>query len=123
SEAARQFFAAISGVIGGPTEGRAHLSRDVLEDPEVHHRLGKLDAALEALASAMRAKDAGDAREDIVAIGRRVQGIRDDLARVVAPDRDVVAWVDVRARSCAVGVSPIELAPVFRRELFDVDDE
>jgi ATP-dependent DNA helicase DinG len=103
---------------GGNGEGRMPLPEEAwTEDAEA--KLHALDAALEALAAFAKVHEKqGETREEIAAIQRRATSLRNDLARVVSPRRGDVAWIDVRARSCAIGVSPIDLAPVFRDELW-----
>ncbi len=99
-------------------EGRMPLPEDAWTE-DADRRLGELDAALEALAAFTKVHEKqGETREEITAIGRRATAVRNDLARVVSPRKSDVAWIDVRNRSCAIGVSPIDLAPVFRDELF-----
>ncbi len=119
SEASRAFFAEISGAahIG---EGRRPLG-DEAWTPRTMDAFHKLDAALEALTAYAKLREPGggeDAREDISAIGRRATGLRDDLVRVGRPGKRDVPWIDVRPRSCAIGVSPLDLSRVFRDELF-----
>jgi len=117
---ASQGFFATMLTHAGPGEGRAPLAHSAFDD-EAKARLGKLEAALEALGSfaLLAAKGANeDLREPLAVIERRTGALRDALARVLDPERDEVAWIEVRARSCAIGVSPIEVAAVFRKTLF-----
>lgn len=108
-----------AGTFGASSgEGRMPLPEDAWTE-DADRRLGELDAALEALAAFAKVHEKqGETREEITAIGRRATAVRNDLARVVSPRKSDVAWIDVRNRSCAIGVSPIDLAPVFREELF-----
>lgn len=118
--AASQGFFATMLVHGGPQETRAPLPREAFDD-EARARLAKLEAALEGLGTfaALAAKGADEThREPLAALERRTSTLRDTLGRVVDPERDEVSWIEVRARSCAIGVSPIEVAAVFRRALF-----
>ncbi len=102
----------------GSAEGRMPLGEEAWTE-EADVRRAQLDAALEAFAAFTKVHEKqGETREEIVALGRRATALRNDLARVVSPRRGDVSWIDVRARSCSIGVSPIELAPVFREELF-----
>lgn len=106
------------GPRAGSTEGRMPLPEEAWTE-EAEAKLHELDAALEGLAAFAKVHEKqGETREEIAAIHRRATALRNDLARVVSPRRGDVAWIDVRARSCAVGVSPIDLAPVFRDELW-----
>jgi ATP-dependent DNA helicase DinG len=121
--ASQAFFAVLARDFGGLArdgETRARLPEDAFrnERDEVLHRRGRLDAALEALAKWASLKERS---EELGVLARRATSVRDDLARVSAPGREEVAWIEVRARSCAIGVSPIDLAPVFRDELFAHD--
>ncbi len=105
----------------GPGEGRATLTKAAFDD-DARSRMAKLDAALEALAgfagSVARASGSDDVREPLGVIERRASAFRDAVARVLDPTREEVAWIEVRARSCALGVSPIEIATVLRQALF-----
>lgn len=117
--ASQSFFAEIAAAHGGrPDAGRAPLAQGVWNDHVVERR-ARLDAALESLAKWTGARERGsDVREELQVIARRATTIRDELARIESPSRSEVPWIDVRARSCAIGISPIDLAPVFRDELF-----
>ena len=118
SEASKRFFAELAAAGGHFGDGRAPLLLDTFT-PTVMERFHRLDAALQAIAAFTGAKDGGsDTREEVAGIGRRATSLRDDLARILAPGRDDVPWIEVRARSCSIGISPIDLAPVFRSELF-----
>lgn len=115
SDAAKALFGALA-LHAPPGEARAPFPENRWSDELVELR-GRLDAALEALArSTSRAKE-----EEHAVISRRATSLRDDLARVSSPGRDDVPWIEVRQRSCAIGISPIDLAPVFRDELFAGD--
>ncbi|MBX7197504.1 MAG: ATP-dependent DNA helicase [Sandaracinaceae bacterium] len=83
--------------------------------------LGRRDRLDEALAQLAKWCSAKEQREELALIARRATSTRDDLARVSSPNRGEVAWIEVKQRSCAIGVSPIDLAPVFRNELFAVE--
>lgn len=115
SDAAKTFFASL-GVVAPQGEGRAPFSEDRWDD-ELVERRSRLDAALESLARWAGRRS----EEELSVIARRATSVRDDLARVSAPGREDVPWIELRQRSCAVGISPIDLAPVFRDELFAGD--
>ncbi len=120
TEIARALTHGSPGKIGfnDAPDARSPLPEEAWSDV-ARERLGRLDAALEALAGVCKSAQAkGEDRETVAALERRITGIRNDLARVAAPRRDDVAWIEVRQRSCSIGVSPIDLAPVFRDELF-----
>ncbi len=112
SDAARALFGALA--LRAPTaDGRAPFPEDNWSDEMVELR-GRLDASLESVA-----RWAGKRNEEPLAvISRRAAAVRDDLSRVSSPGREDVPWIELRQRSCAVGISPIDLAPVFREELF-----
>ncbi len=115
--ASQGFFAQVASAHRA-TEVRAPFPEEAWT-PELVERRHRLDAALEALAKWTGAKERGsDAREDLSVIARRATSVRDELVRIGAPERDHVAWVEVRARSAALGLSPVDLSPVFRDELF-----
>lgn len=112
SDAARALFGALA-VRAPAADGRAPFPEDNWSDEMVELR-GRLDAALESVA-----RWAGKRSEEpLTVISRRATAVRDDLARVSSPGREDVPWIELRQRSCAVGISPIDLAPVFREELF-----
>lgn len=117
SSAAQGLFAELAAGPGArAVDGRAPFPDEAWSD-EALARRDRLDVALEALARWTSARER-DGREELSVIGRRATALRDDLARIAAPRRDEVTWIEVRQRSCAIGLSPIDLAPVFRDELF-----
>lgn len=120
--AAQSFFAVLARDLAGVGhDGRARLPSNAWSD-EILEKRAKLDAALEALARWAGLKERGDdRREELAVLARRLTAVRDDLVRVAEPSRSEVPWIEVRARSCAIGLSPIDLAPVFRDELFGHD--
>ncbi|MGZ3473689.1 MAG: ATP-dependent DNA helicase [Polyangiales bacterium] len=120
--ASQSFFATLARDLGsfsrGEGEARARLPEGAWTE-ELVHRRGRLDAALEALARWASLKERGDAgKEELAVLARRATAVRDDLVRIASPGREDVPWIEIRARSCAIGISPIDLAPVFRDELF-----
>ncbi|HKQ68871.1 MAG TPA: ATP-dependent DNA helicase, partial [Polyangiaceae bacterium] len=123
-EAAQRFFATLaeqkSGAPPGSapgqrlSEGRATIDRafwrgDLLAD---YH---KLDSAIEALGAYTEARQTSEALELVV---RRATQLREDFAAIVENSKHQVAWVEVRARSAAIGASPIEIAPTLNGRLF-----
>jgi ATP-dependent DNA helicase DinG len=117
SDCAKNLFGALS-LHAPPGEGRAPFHEDRWSDELVELR-GRLDASLERLARWTTNKERGsDNKEELSVITRRANAVRDDLARVSSPGREEVPWIEVRQRSCAIGISPIDLAPIFREELF-----
>jgi ATP-dependent DNA helicase DinG len=80
---------------------------------EAYHRL---DDALEALFgyALAHAKD-----EAVRLVASRASELRAAAARVVDPTRNQVTWAEVRARSVAVGASPIDLGDLLRSRVFE----
>jgi ATP-dependent DNA helicase DinG len=102
----------------------------------------RFDAALEALFAFARARDE---HEGLALISRRCAELRADLAKISAsdvgvdrhwePDEDDepfpgepsttegfdggVTWIDARERTVSLGASPVDLAPMLRRNLFE----
>lgn len=117
ASASQALFAELAAGPGArANDGRAPFPDEAWSD-EALARRDRLDIALEALARWTSTRER-DGREELGVIGRRATSLRDDLARLAAPRRDEVTWIEVRQRSCAIGLSPIDLAPVFRDELF-----
>jgi ATP-dependent DNA helicase DinG len=94
----------------------------------------KLDAALEALGARPReVPDGGHAatRTGVSSEGgrnnpaeafelmfRRVTQLREDLVNIIDGTPNYVAWVENRARSVAIGASPVNIANTLRARLF-----
>jgi ATP-dependent DNA helicase DinG len=115
SAASRLSASGPPGTIGDAT--RVPLPHDAWDDVAVVAKTA-LDESLHALAGWCDSLERGGAGEEIAAIARRVEALREDLTRVAQPTPDDVAWIEVRARSASIGVSPLELSPIFARELF-----
>jgi ATP-dependent DNA helicase DinG len=140
-EAASSVFFRSFGAVGGrgrafaPEESRRILSPADWTAPR-KEALGRLDAALLALAAFAQSQERFEA---IVALARRATALRVDLGRVRASgeggdqhwDEDdplasavrgfegAVVWIDARERSVALGASPVDIAPTLREKLFD----
>ncbi|GAC1569685.1 MAG: helicase C-terminal domain-containing protein [Polyangiales bacterium] len=114
------WFAARSGA--SSFEARAPLGPLAWTDAAID-QLHALDSALEALAARVQLEDskASERSDEVSAIGARANALRNDLARIAAPTRDDVPWIEVRARSCAIGLSPLDVSSIFRNELFAID--
>jgi ATP-dependent DNA helicase DinG len=99
--------------------GRARLDPAEL-DPEARGNYFKLDAALEALEASLRLLG-GD--EGIAHLAERCRDVRTELAEIL-DDRGgtaLVRWVERKARSTAIGASPIDVAGPFREGvLFEI---
>lgn len=120
SAASQALFAELAAEHAGrAVDGRAPFPEESWS-AEALGRRDRLDAGLAQLAKWCSAKER-DGREELALIARRATSVRDDLARVSSPNRGEVAWIEVRQRSCSIGVSPIDLAPVFRNELFAIE--
>jgi ATP-dependent DNA helicase DinG len=85
-----------------------------------------LDTALEALfatTSVVHGQDQwhGSAAlaDELEILGRRAEKIRQELADIVEASSDFVAWVELSERNVELSASPVELAPVLQRQLFD----
>jgi ATP-dependent DNA helicase DinG len=123
-EAAGRFFAEIArarGVHpngsargGAPPESKATVDRDFWSG-DLRTSYHKLDAALEALASYAESRKVSEAVEVVV---RRAGQLRDDMATIVDGAKNHVVWAEVRARSAAIGASPIELSTTLQGRLF-----
>jgi ATP-dependent DNA helicase DinG len=99
---------------GGAPEGKATIERDFWSG-ELLSSYHKLDAALEALAAYAEARQTSEAVEVVV---RRASQLRQDLATIVDGSKNHVVWAEVRARSAAIGASPIELSTTLQGRLF-----
>jgi ATP-dependent DNA helicase DinG len=95
---------------------RALTTEDFLHQKAKGH-LGRFETGLDAIA-ARAAAEAGEAAE---AIARRCQGIVDSLARIERAANECNhenAWIEDRARSRVLGVSPIEVGGILKANLF-----
>jgi ATP-dependent DNA helicase DinG len=126
SLASQTFFANVASTPEARVDGGRGPFPDRAWSAELLDRRATLDSALEALSRwssrGRSSSDERESREELAVIARRATAVRDDLARIVAPSREDVPWIEVRARSAALGVSPVDLAPVFRDELFAAAD-
>jgi ATP-dependent DNA helicase DinG len=99
--------------------GRSRLEPSELE-PDAHERYFKLDAAIEAIEASLRAHEADEA---IVNLADRCRDVRTELAEIldVRGGGSMVRWVERKARSTALGASPIDIAAPFREGvLFEI---
>ncbi len=112
----RAFFDALVLRVATSTDnGKQALERDVWcgELRELYHRF---DASLDALQAFA---DKPSASDDVQAIGLRTLDFRDDLSRIVDGETGAVTWLEARARSAAVGATPIEVGPTIRELIFE----
>lgn len=115
-ETARTFFDTL--VIQhslGRDAGKVSLAHDTWFG-DVLDRYHRVDAALDALHAFA---DRSSNPDDVLAIGARVAQMRDDLARIVDGQTGAVTWLEARARSVAIGATPIEVATMLRELVFE----
>lgn len=85
--------------------------------PDLEERFFALDDALEALSAHCRVVRGQD--ESLAQITKRCGQIRDDLGRITeAAIGHSVAWVSRRGHGVALGISPIDVSGILRKELF-----
>jgi ATP-dependent DNA helicase DinG len=99
---------------GDAPQGKATVDRDFWSG-DVLASYHKLDAALEALSAYAEARQTSEAVE---VVARRGSQLRQDLANIVDGTKNHVVWAEVRARSAAIGASPIELSTMLQGRLF-----
>lgn len=142
---ARTFFRAWGDVATAPPSsraGRGGEGRKRIESadwtPRRRDALARLDASLDALA---RAADA-EASDPMIVVARRASSLALDLARIGRaigeerhwePDDPLeeaaraatrgfdggVTWIDARERNGSLGASPVDVAPLLEKHLFD----
>jgi ATP-dependent DNA helicase DinG len=85
-----------------------------------------LDNALEALFATSNVAQGQDhwqgsaaLADELEILGRRAEKIRQELADIVEASSDFVAWVELSERNVELSASPVELAPVLQRQLFE----
>ena len=100
----------------GPAQDgpRLPLARDVLEGA-LRHPLFDLEAALDALAR--HAEGTVEAGEPLMAIARRCDRMRSDIAELVDAGAGSVAWSQQRGRVTWIGASPVDVSASFRDEV------
>ena len=122
-EAANRFFTEIAAAQARkavPSNGRgAGDGRAIIEQTfwsgDVLTSYHKLDSVLEALGAYAESRQTNEAIE---VVARRTDELRRDLASIIDGARNHVTWAEVRARSAAIGASPIELASTLKGRLF-----
>ncbi|MCU0692986.1 MAG: ATP-dependent DNA helicase, partial [Polyangiaceae bacterium] len=114
-DAGRAFFDDLALSLGRGEPGKRPLPRETWSG-ETLQRYHRLDAALESVQAFAQANDKND---DVAAVADRAAALRDDLARVVDGTAGAVSWLETRARSAAVGATPIEVAPMLRERIFE----
>ena len=119
--ASRAFF---ESFLGRLSEGE---SRRVLHPQELTPALFEAHQALDVQLAALEASARARSEEAALTLARRTGEVRDDLRGLLADDGasdepepgDRVRWIEARARSVAIGASPIDVGPALRSRLFD----
>jgi len=107
-------FTRAEPVVERDWDGATKASRPA---PDLEQRFFALDDALEALGAHCRAVRGED--ESLAQISKRCGQIRDDLGRITeAAIGHSVAWVSRRGNGLALGISPIDVSSILRKELF-----
>lgn len=95
--------------------GKQAIERDIWCG-DLRDQYHRFDAALDALQAFA---DRQEGNDDVAAIGIRTLDMREDLARIVDGEAGAVTWLEARARSAAVGATPIEIASTLRELVFE----
>ena len=125
-ELGEALFAALARGLDG-SEGRVAVPAEIWAG-EVEERWFALDTALDVLGSrldlAAHADDDGAPAfaepEALLALQRRCQSLRDDLASIARGIPGRIAWFESAARSRRLSASPVELSELLQSRLFDV---
>jgi ATP-dependent DNA helicase DinG len=108
---------------GTATDTRTRLSEDVWIG-QTHRAYLDLDEMLDSLTHATNAakpgvEDQRETWEGLDAITRRSQDLRNSLAFVVDGDNKHVTWLDRSANGTALSATPVDVAPILQRRLFE----
>jgi ATP-dependent DNA helicase DinG len=102
--------------LGAKEAGRVDFDPTGLSREEIE-RYHRLDSALEALQHSLLAIEGQDEAVDHAA--HRCDDLRRDLASLLGrPPKDYVPWLETRARSVVVGMSPIDVSGMLRDGVF-----
>jgi ATP-dependent DNA helicase DinG len=112
--AASSFFAGLPRQSGEP--GRRPLERSLFEG-RVKEPMLRLDSALEELESYARLNIASS--EAVAQVARRAQRLRNDVALIAEGASSHVTWTETRGHQASLGASPVEVADILRKELFE----
>lgn len=120
-QAALGLFAKLSE--GTSADARTRLDEDVWYGA-THRSYLDLDEVLEGLAHAtnsakVQVEDQRETWEGLDAIARRSQDLRDALAFVVDGDSKHVTWLDRSSAGTAISATPVDVAPILQRRLFE----
>jgi ATP-dependent DNA helicase DinG len=118
SEASEHLFSCVTPLAHGAhlgAEGKVALAPALWTGAllDAYHRL---DTALDALRGYA---DLKAVTEPLRLVATRAEQLREDAARIVDPAINRIAWLEVRARSIALGASPIDLGATFREQVFE----
>lgn len=120
-QAALGLFAKLSE--GTAAEARTRLDEDVWYGA-THRSYLDLDEMLEGLSHATSSakhqlEDQRETWEGLDALARRSQDLRDALAFVVDGDSKHVTWLDRSGAGTAISATPVDVAPILQRRLFE----
>ncbi len=124
------FFRAVADKF--PAEiGRTPVEPDDWRGPleAAYHQLDSALLALGGFATALAAElreprsapkgSWGAAAESLEIIGRKADGLREDLAKVIEGGAGYVSWVDTSGRSPRLASAPVDVAPMLRQGVFE----
>lgn len=121
---AQHFFEHLRALHQG-SEGKVGVRGDTWQGvgAQLWHDLDTTLEALFAVSSVVQGQDQwhGSAAlaDELEMLGRRAEKARQELADIVEAGSDFVAWVELTERNIELSASPVELAPVLQRQLFD----
>jgi len=110
-----ELFAVAARRVPPGGEGRVVLRDDAFAEAELGEAWHRCDSALEALEGW---SETHAVAETVEQVRRRAAAMRDDLARVAEPGSARVGWLEVRARSTAIGASPVGVGQLLRERLW-----
>lgn len=108
-------FATAAARAPSGAEGRAVLPHEAFSEAALREAWLRCDGALEALEGYAETHAVADTVEQV---RRRAAALRDDLARVAEPGSARVGWLELRARSVAIGASPVAVGDLVRERLW-----
>jgi ATP-dependent DNA helicase DinG len=119
-DSAAQFFTSLPRP---PAGNESRLTLEPRQLPEAaRDAMLRLDAELEALSAHCKLRSG--AGEAVAQMARRAAAIRDDVASILdgraspAPEKQQVAWTELRGRSVSLGASPVDVSAIMREEVF-----